>query len=122
MKLLFASAERDLLLCYSRILGTEDREIFTAFDGPQLYSQLAGGIDLVITDASLPRLDTAGLIRYLEEEGSRLILLIDDKRTQEACAGKLPAEAFLRYPFSPEELEAKIRENLNRKDRKEAER
>ncbi|MBO4873640.1 MAG: response regulator transcription factor [Lachnospiraceae bacterium] len=113
MKLLFASAERDLLLCYSRLLQTEGREVLTAFDGPQLLSQLSGSPDLIIADAALPRLDTAGLIRFLKNEGIRLILLLNDKKQKNAFRENLPEEAFLSYPFSPEELEEKIRETMN---------
>ena len=118
MKLLFASSDRDLLLCYGKLLQADGRTVLTAFDGPQLYTQLAGGADLVITDARLPRLELKGLLRFLKEEGSAVILLINEKKTREKYRDLLPEEAFLPYPFAPDELEEKIREILKLKDPK----
>ena len=118
MKFLFASSDRDLLLCYEKLLQADDRTVLTAFDGPQLFAQLAGGAELIITDARLPRLDLKGLLHFLKEEGSAVILLINEKKLRETYRDLLPEEAFLPYPFTPAELEEKIREVLKQKDPK----
>ena len=118
MKLLFANAERDLLSCYSVLLKTKDREVLTAFDGPQLYSQLAGCVDLVISDAALPRLDAPELIRCLKNDNIPIILLLNDKKQKSVFLEQLPEQSFLFYPFSPEKLEEKIRKVMKDNDGK----
>ncbi|MBQ5953105.1 MAG: response regulator transcription factor [Lachnospiraceae bacterium] len=105
MRILLAAPDRDILMCYERLLSQEGHEVTTAFDGMQLPQLLAGGgPEAAILDPDLPGLDRVRILRMFAENGIPVIAL-----------GDIPPEStdtkqlrFLRYPFLPEELFAAI--------------
>ncbi len=109
MRILFCNPERDLLLTYSRLLEAEGFEVSTAFDGPQLSAALAGGPAFVILDSALPRMDAAAMLRYLAEQQNGVLLLVNDRKTLSPYRELLSEDAFLFYPFSPQELLGRVR-------------
>lgn len=105
MRILFASPERDLLQCYSLLLGSELGEVVTAFDGAQVMALLeTEDFGLAVLDQGLPRLSWQVLLRAANARRVPAIVLLDGSlRPGSADAAPEPA-AFLRYPFRPEEL------------------
>ena len=115
MKILFCSAERDLLMTYSRLLKAEGYDVATAFDGPQLTALLTLEDTFVILDPKLPRLDPKRMLQYMQD-GRPLMLLMGERRIPAAYSELLPAEAFLFYPFSPDDLLGRVKMLLSRKE------
>ena len=115
MKILFAAPDRDLLECYKTILEADFGETVTAFDGTQVISLLsAEDFDILLLDRDIPRIDWKKLILRAEEDRTPVIVLTDEaigagQLTQEA----LP-NAFLRYPFTPEQVAFSIRDTLGK--------
>ncbi len=105
MRILLAAPDRDILMCYERLLSQEGHEVTTAFDGMQIPQLLAGsGPEAVILDLDLPGLDRGRIFRMFTADGIPVIAL-GDLQTENDDAKNV---RFLRYPFIPEELFAAI--------------
>lgn len=116
MRILLAAPNRDLLLCYQKLLSQDFGETVIAFDGTQVLSLLAeGSFDLAVLDGSLPRIRYETLIRQLEREGIPVITLSDAPVSVKLLTEEPLANAFLPYPFQAEELSALIRDVLEKK-------
>ena len=111
MKLLLAAPNRDLLQCYQKLLTADYGETVTAFDGTQFLRLLAeGGYDLAILDRALPRVRHELLLRQLQRERLPVITLLSEPLRVGHLTEEPLSNAFLPYPFRPEELDAVIRD------------
>ena len=107
--MLFASAERDLLACYARLLSSADVEVDTAFDGTQAVTKLAaGGCCLLILDQELPRIGFQRMIEYCNERQVPVIGLLSGRLSASQLLAPALAAAYLMHPFSPQELREAI--------------
>ena len=104
MKILFAAPDRDLLECYKTILENDMGETVTAFDGAQVLSLLqTEKFDLAALDCDLPRVEFDCLIKKFKEKNVPVIALTNGITARQA------PDAYLPYPFTPEQLEDVIR-------------
>ncbi len=102
-------------------LEHEGYETEKAFDGRTgLDMALAGHYDLMLLDVMLPGLNGLELLRRLRNEGSRLpvILLTARDSVMDKVTGlDMGADDYITKPFAIEELLARIRVTLRKKER-----
>lgn len=81
-----------------------------------LRAALAGGIDLVVLDVMLPRLDGTDLCRRLRRESEVPVIMLTARASEEQRVRGLDlgADDYLCKPFSPRELVARVRALLRR--------
>ena len=109
MRILFAAPDRDLLSCYKEILESECDEVVTVFDGTQVLSLLSTELfDIMILDRSIPRIGYKELTALAQEKKIPVIILTDEP-------GGMPSNAYLTYPFTPDQIESVIRETGDKK-------
>ena len=109
MKLLFALSDRDLLFALVRLFQKDGAEVTAAFDGIQAVSYLAGApYDAAVLDRSIPRVGYARVLQAARESRVPVVLLTETAPDASfLLSSPLPA-ACLAYPFSPEELAARL--------------
>jgi len=96
--------------------GFEVAECFEASDGEEALSQLREhGVDVILTDINMPRMNGEELLRRLEADGTlksvpTLIISTDATKDRILRMLSLGAEGYMTKPFSPETL----REELER--------
>ena len=115
MKILFAAPERDLLECYKILLEEDFGETVTAFDGTQAASLLSTeNFDIVVLDRDIPRIDHKKLTQLAHKNNSPVIVLTDEPVSAAQLTEDVIPNAYLSYPFNPEEMEDKIRDMIDK--------
>ena len=108
MRILIADKNRDFLSGYRKLLAADGYETETAFDGTQVLEKAAKGrFDLVLLSEKLPRIDSARLTQYFNEEDIPAVILSErrEDETREAFAGKqLKIAGVLCFPFEPQDM------------------
>lgn len=98
MKILFASADRDLLSTYEKILKIRGWDVYTAFDGAQVMNTDHTGASVAVIDEKLPRVPCGKLIKLFCDKGIPVIVLTYKNGCGEKSAKSLP------FPFTPNDL------------------
>jgi DNA-binding response OmpR family regulator len=102
-------------------LGAEGYAVTTAVDGEQgLNLARSGGIDLIILDAMLPRINGFEVLRLLRLEGRRVPVIMLSARGAEidkVMGLELGAEDYITKPFGLAELLARVRAVFRREAR-----
>ena len=117
-------ANRDVL---GRRLHRLGFGVIEARDGVEALELLSrGGIDLVLLDVMMPRLDGYGVLERRREESGLLevpVIMISALDQMEAIVRgiELGAEDYLPKPFDPVLLKARINASLEKKRRRDAE-
>jgi two-component system response regulator MprA len=118
MKILVVDDEPAVRESLRRALQLEGYEVALARDGLEaLESVHADGVDAVVLDVSMPRLDGLETCRRLRSEGSALPVLMLTARDEVAdrVAGlDAGADDYVVKPFALEELLARLRALLRR--------
>ncbi len=108
-----------------RALQLEGYEVELAGDGQEALERLAGdGVDAVVLDVSMPRLDGLETCRRLRSRGSTLPVLMLTARdeVEDRVAGlDAGADDYVVKPFALEELLARLRALLRRAGPQEGE-
>jgi CheY-like chemotaxis protein len=98
-----------------RGLGGAAGTVIDAADGDEALRRVrAGGVDLLVTDVVLPRMDGLQLHRAIRGDAAHVhlpILLISG--APEGAPPPGPADAFLAKPFNAGELLAAVRHLMN---------
>ena len=98
--------------------------VLEARDGVQgLESALKGLADLIILDVMMPGMDGFAVCRFLRERGNTtpIIILTDRTELDDKVTGfEYGADDYLAKPFSPVELELRVKAILRRGDGAEA--
>jgi DNA-binding response OmpR family regulator len=118
VNVLVVEDEPALATALVRALGTAGFAAVTALDGlTGLHLAREGGYDAIVLDVMLPGLNGFALCERLRAEGIRtpvLVLTARDDELDEAEALDLGADDFLRKPFSPVVLVARLHALLRR--------
>src|SRR5499433_996768 len=102
----------------ARALRREGYDVNVSADGPTtLDAALAGGIDLIVLDLGLPRLDGLEVCRRLRSEGQSVPVLILTARADEVdtvIGLDAGADDYVTKPFRLAEILARVRALLRR--------
>lgn len=112
MKILVADDDREMVDILTYWLRGHGHEIVRAFDGEQAVVRWREEQpDLVILDIEMPKLDGFEVCQRMSEESTALVLVLTchDPEADEVRALDLGADDYLRKPFSPSKLMARIR-------------
>jgi DNA-binding response OmpR family regulator len=112
MKILVVDDDRDLVDLLTYWLRGYGHEVVRAFDGEQAIARWRESRpDLVILDVEMPKMDGFEVCRKMTNESTALVLFLTchDREADEVRALDLGADDFLRKPFSPRQLLARIR-------------
>lgn len=120
-RILVADDEPDILELVTYRLTRSGYQVIAARDGEEaLRLALEHVPDLVVLDVMMPKLDGYDLTRRLRAEPatSRIPVILLTARVQEADVSRgfdAGADDYLKKPFSPDELVARVRAVLGRR-------
>lgn len=121
-RILIIEDETPMRTALTDLFAGEDYRVLTAADGESgLKRALAEKPDLIVLDVMLPRLDGFALCAELRRLGDPIpVLMLTAKGQVEDRVNGLDtgADDYLVKPFSGEELLARVRALLRRRDRK----
>lgn len=124
-RILIVEDEPSILMALEDDLALEGYEVITAADGLSgLRKATEEEPDLVILDIMLPGMDGFDVCRRLRSKGRRTPVLMLTARGQEVdtvLGLELGADDYMRKPFSPRELLARVKALLRRAARHDAE-
>ncbi len=112
MKILVADDDRDMVDLLTYWLRGYGYEIVRALDGQQAVEKWRESEpDLVILDVEMPKMDGFEVCRKMSGESNALVLFLTcrDREDDEVRALDLGADDYLRKPFSPKQLLARLR-------------
>jgi len=112
MKILVADDDRDLVDLLRYWLRAHGYDVVSAFDGEQAIARWRDSKpDLVILDVQMPKLDGFEVCRKMSGESTALVLFLTarDREEDEIHALDIGGDDYLRKPFSPRQLLARIR-------------
>jgi DNA-binding response OmpR family regulator len=112
MKLLVIDSDRDLVEMLTSWLKTLGYEVHRAYDATRAKTEwLEQKPDLVIMDTALKDADMLALCRDLREKHDALVLVVTDGKDvqDEVRCLESGADDYLRKPFYPSQLLARIR-------------
>ncbi len=105
MRILLAAPDRDLLLSLGRFLELSSHEVTTVFDGVQAVRHIENGTpEFAVTDGNMPRVETARLVRLLNEAEIPVIVLSERPIGERLLMQPSLPNSYLAYPFRPQEL------------------
>jgi len=105
----------ELLASY---LGPNGVVLTHAPDGPQGLAALAGGVfDAVLLDVMMPRMDGLEVCRRIRQQSGVPVIMLTAKgdEADRVVGLELGADDYLRKPFSPQELKARVAAVLARR-------
>src|SRR5438876_8508838 len=112
MKLLIVDSDRDLVEMLTSWLKTLGYEVYRAYTGEQAKAQwIEQRPDLVILDSALEDMDALAMCRELRTKHDALILVVTDGKDvhDEVRCLESGADDYMRKPFFPSQLLARIR-------------
>jgi DNA-binding response OmpR family regulator len=118
---LVADDDRDILGLVSFRLERGGYTVILAHDGEEALALALKELpDLAVLDVMMPKLDGFELVRRLraDETTSRMPIILLTAKTQEADVQQgfdAGADDYLRKPFSPDELRARVHALLGRR-------
>ncbi len=105
LRILLAVPDRDLLASLGRFLELSSHEVTAVFDGIQAVRKIEDGApDFVVTDGSMPRVETGYLVRLLNEAGIPAVVLSGRQIGERMLMQPALPNSYLCYPFLPQEL------------------
>ena len=121
MKILLVDDERQLTEALSAILKQNKYSVDTAFNGEDgLDMALSGIYDLIILDVMMPKLDGFSVLKEIRANkfDCPVLMLTAKSETQDKIQGlNLGADDYLSKPFDTNELLARIKALLRRKEK-----
>ena len=117
MKIMVADDDRDMVDMLSYWLKGHGYEVIRAFDGEQAIKRWRESLpDLVILDIQMPKLDGFEVCRQMRNETNSMVLILTalDREDDEVRGLELGADDYLRKPFSPRQLLARIKAVMRR--------
>lgn len=117
MRILIVDDDVELVGLLRFALQAAGYDVLTAFDGEQALLRLREAApDLVILDVNLPRLDGFEVLRTLRLESQVPVMMLTVRAAEEdeVRGLDLGADDYLRKPFSPRALLARVRSLLRR--------
>lgn len=121
MKILLVDDERALVQALEQILKQNKYSVDTAFNGEDgLDMSLSGIYDLIILDVMMPKLDGFSVLKAIRSNkfDTPVLMLTAKSETQNKIQGlNLGADDYLSKPFDTNELLARVKALLRRKEK-----
>jgi DNA-binding response OmpR family regulator len=117
VKIMVADDDRDMVDMLSYWLKGRGYDVIRAFDGEQAIKRWRETLpDLVILDVQMPKLDGFEVCRQMRSETNSMVLILTafDREDDEVRGLELGADDYLRKPFTPRQLLARIKAILRR--------
>lgn len=117
MKILIVEDDPGALEVLQRFLALRGHTILVAKDGLEALEQLQdGGIELVLLDIALPKLDGWGVLEAIRSQDDLPVIMVTASGTTESIVKGLKAgtDDYITKPFKLNELEARIEAVLRR--------
>lgn len=118
-KIALIDDDQNILTSVSMILEEEGYEVFTYTDGLSgLEGVLKEQVSLVVLDIKMPRMDGMETLRELRKKSNIPVIFLTSKEDEidELCGLRMGADDYIRKPFSPNLLIARIKTLLRRTD------
>lgn len=120
MRILFAEDDRDLNNAVKTLLVRSGYQVDAVYDGEDAMSYAqAESYDGIILDWMMPRMDGIEVLRHLRAEGLKtpcLLLTARDAIEDRVAGLDAGADDYLPKPFNAQELLARVRAMLRRRD------
>ena len=119
LKILVVDDEPAMVGALGALLGQAGHRIVAAYDGNEALDRFhAESPDLVLLDLAMPGLDGAAVCRLIREESDVPIVIVSGEQDALVTAELLDAGAddYVRKPFRAEELLARARAVMRRRD------
>lgn len=117
MKILIVDDDVELMGLLRFALAGAGYDIVSAFDGEQALARLAeSSFDLVVLDVNLPVIDGFGVLKELRRQSQVPVMMLTVRAAEEdeVQGLDLGADDYLKKPFSPRALLARVRSLLRR--------
>nr|WP_245412380.1 response regulator [Notoacmeibacter ruber] len=99
--------------------GYDVHEASTGVEALEIFDELDGQVDIVVSDVVMPEMDGPTLLRELRKRNDTVKFIFVSGYAEEAFAKNLPEDAafgFLAKPFSLKQLAATVKEMLEKDD------
>lgn len=109
--------DQNILTSVSMLLEEEGFEVQTFTDGLSgLEGVLQGNFSLVVLDIKMPRMDGMEVLRRLREKSNIPVIFLTSKEDEidELCGLRMGADDYIKKPFSPNLLIARIKTLIRR--------
>ena len=118
-KIALIDDDQNILTSVSMILEEEGYEVFTYTDGLSgLEGVLKEQVSLVVLDIKLPRMDGMETLQELRKKSNVPVIFLTSKEDEidELCGLRMGADDYIKKPFSPNLLIARIKTLIRRTD------
>jgi two-component system, chemotaxis family, chemotaxis protein CheY len=119
-KILIVEDSPTMCQLYRIVLGRGGRELIFAHSGVEGLDRAAQepGVELFVVDINMPQMDGLEFLRRLREElGDRdtpaIVISTEGEEADRAAAREAGANAYLRKPWTPEELLTAVEDVCN---------
>ncbi len=116
-RILVADDDREIVKAIAILLEQEGYEVCRAYDGMQALELISqGGIQLVLIDVMMPKLDGLSAVMKIRERQNIPIIVLSAKseETDKILGLSIGADDYVAKPYNPGELAARVKSHLRR--------
>ena len=116
-KILVCDDDKEIVEAIDIYLSQEGYEVYKAYDGEEAIKALkSGGVDLLVIDVMMPRLDgIRATLKIRENMNIPIIILSAKSEDADKILGlNVGADDYVTKPFNPLELVARVKSQLRR--------
>ncbi|PLX33470.1 MAG: DNA-binding response regulator, partial [Clostridiales bacterium] len=115
--ILVVDDDREIAGAIEKLLECEGFQVQKAYDGKEaLEALVSGGIQLILMDVMMPRLDgLSATLKIRESRNIPIIILSAKSEDSDKILGlSMGADDYVTKPFNPDELVARVKSQLRR--------